>query len=86
MASTQYDPRSSEPQVSGWAVGGTNLAMPDDVGFELPAKGTKLNAQWHFYNSTGPDQGDQSSVQPSVSSSHSRRARWSSVRRTQSSW
>ena len=50
--------------LAGWAVGGTNLALPDDAGFELPAKGTKLNAQWHFYNSTGDaTQGDHSAVQ-----------------------
>jgi Copper type II ascorbate-dependent monooxygenase, C-terminal domain len=49
--------------LSGWAVGGTNLAMPPDVGFELPKKGTQLNLQWHFYNSTGTDQSDKSSVQ-----------------------
>jgi hypothetical protein len=49
--------------LAGWAVGGTNLAMPDDVGFELPAQGSELNVQWHFYNSTGTVATDQSSVQ-----------------------
>jgi hypothetical protein len=49
--------------LAGWAVGGTNLAMPDDVGFELPDNGTELNVQWHFYNSTGSTQTDSSSVQ-----------------------
>jgi hypothetical protein len=49
--------------IAGWAVGGTNLAMPPDVGFELPPNGTQLNAQWHFYNSTGSEQTDFSAVQ-----------------------
>lgn len=49
--------------LAGWAVGGTNLAMPPDVGFELPAKGSELNIQWHFYNSTGAPATDASSVQ-----------------------
>jgi hypothetical protein len=49
--------------LAGWAVGGTNLAMPDDVGFELPPNGTTLNAQWHFYNNTGTRQTDASSLQ-----------------------
>jgi hypothetical protein len=49
--------------LAGWAVGGTNLALPADAGFELPAKGTKLNVQWHFYNSTATEQEDHSSVQ-----------------------
>jgi hypothetical protein len=49
--------------LTGWAVGGTNLAMPKDVGFELPAQGAQLNAQWHFYNSTTTDQKDRSSIQ-----------------------
>jgi len=49
--------------LAGWAVGGTNLALPGDAGFELPDHGTKLNAQWHFYNSTSTDQEDHSAVQ-----------------------
>jgi len=49
--------------LAGWAVGGKNLAMPGDVGFELPGPGTTLNVQWHFYNSTGERQTDKSVVQ-----------------------
>jgi hypothetical protein len=49
--------------LAGWAVGGTNLALPSDAAFELPPKGSKLNAQWHFYNTTGSDQMDHSAVQ-----------------------
>jgi hypothetical protein len=49
--------------LAGWAVGGTNLVMPKDVGFELPPKGNTINIQWHFYNSTMTDQKDASIVQ-----------------------
>jgi hypothetical protein len=49
--------------LAGWAVGGTNLSMPEDVGFELPEKGTTLNLQWHFYNNTSTKQLDKSVVQ-----------------------
>jgi hypothetical protein len=49
--------------LAGWAVGGPNLVAPKDVGFELPNPGKQINVQWHFYNSTGKDQVDASSVQ-----------------------
>jgi len=49
--------------LAGWAVGGPNLVAPENVGFELPAPGKRINVQWHFYNSTGSDQKDASSVQ-----------------------
>jgi hypothetical protein len=49
--------------LAGWAVGGPNLVMPDDVGMELPNPGRTMNVQWHFYNSTSMAQGDASSVQ-----------------------
>jgi len=66
--------------LAGWAVGGTNLAMPEDVGFELPAKGTTLNVQWHFYNSSGTPQTDTSSIQictmPAASRPHTASMVW----------
>jgi hypothetical protein len=49
--------------LAGWALGGTNTAMPPDVGFEIPPKGAQLNVQWHFYNSTTSVQTDKSAVQ-----------------------
>jgi hypothetical protein len=49
--------------LAGWAVGGTNLALPKDVAFEIPGKGSQLNIQWHFYNSTTTPQQDHSAVQ-----------------------
>jgi hypothetical protein len=49
--------------LAGWAVGGPNLVAPKDVGFELPDPGRTINVQWHFYNSTGSQQMDKSSVQ-----------------------
>jgi len=66
--------------LAGWAVGGTNLAMPDDVGFELPGPGTTLNIQWHFYNNTATPQADKSVVQictvPAVMREHSASITW----------
>jgi len=52
--------------MAGWAVGGNNLKMPDDVGLEMPDAGTELNVQWHFYNSTGSTETDHSAVQVCV--------------------
>jgi hypothetical protein len=49
--------------LAGWAVGGPNLVMPDDVGMELPNPGRTINVQWHFYNSTSTNQQDHSYVQ-----------------------
>jgi len=54
----------TDPQLlTGWAVGGPNLEMPDDVGMELPNPGRTINVQWHFYNSSDTLQKDKSSVQ-----------------------
>jgi hypothetical protein len=49
--------------LAGWAVGGTNLAMPEGIGFELPAKGSTLDIQWHYYNNGPAMQQDKSIVQ-----------------------
>ncbi len=51
--------------IAGWAVGGHNVTMPDDVGFDLPdpGQGVNLNLQWHFFNSTGSAQPDGTAVQ-----------------------
>ncbi len=51
--------------IAGWAVGGHNVTMPSDVGFELPdpGQGINLNLQWHFFNSTGTAQQDGTAVQ-----------------------
>jgi hypothetical protein len=49
--------------LAGWAVGGTNLAMPEGVGFELPPQGTTLNVQWHYYNNGPTTATDHSVVQ-----------------------
>lgn len=46
-----------------WSAGGGELVAPQDVGFELPKPGRKLNLQWHFANNTDTDQADASVVQ-----------------------
>jgi hypothetical protein len=48
---------------AGWAVGGANLAMPADVGLEVPESGSTINVQLHYYNSTGTMQTDHTAVQ-----------------------
>jgi hypothetical protein len=49
--------------LAGWAVGGCNITPPDDVGLVLPANGTVLNLQWHFYNNNPGPVTDDSAVQ-----------------------
>jgi hypothetical protein len=39
--------------LAGWAVGGKDVVMPKDVGFDLPAPGTTVMVEWHYYNSSG---------------------------------
>jgi hypothetical protein len=48
--------------IAGWAVGGKNVIMPDNVEFQLPPPNTLLNVQWHYYNSTPQPQPDKSGV------------------------
>jgi hypothetical protein len=48
--------------LAGWAVGGDNVTLPDDMGLELPASGL-LNLQWHFYNQGTTSATDASMVQ-----------------------
>lgn len=49
--------------LAGWGAGGNDVEMPDDVGLELPAPGTMIQVQWHFYNPTGQVQQDGTVVQ-----------------------
>jgi hypothetical protein len=46
--------------LGGWAVGGSNVEFPPDMGLQLPASGM-LNVQWHFYNQ-GTSNADDSSI------------------------
>ncbi|MFO0662273.1 MAG: hypothetical protein U0165_20945, partial [Polyangiaceae bacterium] len=39
--------------LAGWAPGGSNRVMPDDVGLELPAPGESLVLQMHYWNVNG---------------------------------
>ena len=49
--------------LAGWAVGGVNMEMPADVGFELPPKDQQINIQWHYYNTSTTPQPDVTAVQ-----------------------
>jgi hypothetical protein len=51
--------------IAGWAVGGSNVTPPEDVGFVLP-DGGMLNIQWHLYNQTGAPAPDHSAPQVCV--------------------
>ena len=66
--------------IHGWGLGGETLVMPKDVGQHLPPKGTQLNIQWHFYNSTNMKQVDHSAVQvctvPKASRPHTATVTW----------
>jgi hypothetical protein len=54
----------TDPQlVAAWTLGGPNLAVPTNVGLELPAPGRTLDLQVHYANRTGTAQHDASSVQ-----------------------
>ena len=48
--------------IGGWAIGGCNTVMPDDVGIKLPDSG-EIMVQWHHFNSTGSAQQDGTAVQ-----------------------
>jgi hypothetical protein len=49
--------------VAGWAVGGNDVRMPEDVGLRMPPPGGGLMLEWHYFNSTNVPQEDSSIVQ-----------------------
>lgn len=59
--------------VAGWAVGGNDTQLPEDVGLRLPPPGAGLLLEWHFYNSGGAAAPDQSGVQICVLPAGSRK-------------
>jgi hypothetical protein len=52
----------SSELVGGWAVGGCNVVMPDNIGLKMPDTG-RIMIQWHHNNSTGSAQPDSTKVQ-----------------------
>ncbi|MGD8863161.1 MAG: hypothetical protein PVI30_24315 [Myxococcales bacterium] len=48
--------------IGGWAVGGCNFVLPDDVGLQIPDSG-HIMVQWHMYNTTGTPQPEGTAVQ-----------------------
>lgn len=51
------------PQMlAGWSPGAKDIALPPDVGGELPAAKTTVMVEWHYLNSTGAPLADRSSV------------------------
>ncbi|MDH5673297.1 MAG: hypothetical protein OEZ06_14180 [Myxococcales bacterium] len=49
--------------IAGWAVGGCNFVLPDNMGLELPNQDRKIMIQWHMYNTTSVPQPDATKVQ-----------------------
>lgn len=48
--------------VAGWAVGGNDVDMPEDVGLRMPGPDRTFLLEWHFYNSTSAVQVDGSAA------------------------
>lgn len=49
--------------LAGWAVGGRDVEMPPQAGFELPPPGSHVLVEWHLFNTTGRSVGDSSGIQ-----------------------
>jgi hypothetical protein len=49
--------------VAGWAVGGNDVKMPPGITGRLPAPGSILMLEWHFFNQTGAAVADRSGVE-----------------------
>jgi hypothetical protein len=58
-AGTSFDCSESMPTdaqfITGWAPGGQNNVLPDDIGMDLPVPGSKLLLQVHYWNVAGHD-------------------------------
>ena len=52
--------------IAGWAVGGSDVVMPPDVGLRMPAPGSSLLLEYHFYNTGSAVEMDASSVEVCV--------------------
>jgi hypothetical protein len=48
--------------LAGWAPGGKDMTLPDGVGAEIPAPGSTLMLEWHYFNNTSAPMLDKSSV------------------------
>jgi hypothetical protein len=49
--------------IAGWAVGGSDVRMPNDVGLRVPGPGEGLMIEWHFYNTGSELAMDSSAVE-----------------------
>jgi hypothetical protein len=49
--------------LAGWAVGGSDVKMPQDVGLQLPPPGAGLMIEWHFYNTESLATTDTSAIE-----------------------
>ena len=44
--------------VAGWAVGGNDVTLPEDIGLRMPGAERSFLLEWHYYNTTGAVQMD----------------------------
>ncbi len=58
--------------VAGWAVGGNDVDMPENVGMRMPGAERGFLLEWHFYNSTAAEQLDGSAARVCVLSAGTR--------------
>jgi hypothetical protein len=66
--------------IAGWAVGGSDVSMPPDVGLRMPPPGSSLLLEYHFYNTGTAVEMDRSSVEvcmvPAGSQKHTAGITW----------
>jgi len=52
--------------LAGWALGGSDITLPDGIAATMPAPGGKIMIEWHYYNQTETQQEDNSGVEVCV--------------------
>jgi len=49
--------------LAGWALGGSDITLPDGIAAVMPPPGGKIMLEWHYYNQTMTPQDDNSGVE-----------------------
>jgi len=52
--------------LAGWALGGSDIILPDGIAAVMPPPGGKIMVEWHYYNQTNTAQDDGSGVEVCV--------------------
>jgi hypothetical protein len=58
--------------LAGWAVGGSDVTLPNDIALRLPPVGSGVMIEWHFYNAGAAIEEDASAVEICVAPSGTR--------------